>query len=117
MHSTFLRYISHKCCVVTSGPDRRTDLDLEREGDLDPERLEARDGLTEPERLSDLTWAGLPRSDLDGERESWCHTRMLKQLYSGRALTDTHARTQTNKHSKSHSHTLTVHCKCCGEKC
>ena len=82
---------------------RRTDLDLEREGDLDPERLEARDGLTEPERLSDLTWAGLPRSDLDGERESWCHTRMLKQLYSGRALTDTHAHKQTNTASLTHT--------------
>lgn len=47
-----------------------TYLDLERERDLDSERLEALDGLAEPERLSDLALAGLPRSDLDGERES-----------------------------------------------
>lgn len=31
-----------------------TDLDLERERDLDSERLEARDGLGEPDLLSDL---------------------------------------------------------------
>lgn len=54
-----------------------TYLDFDRERDLDSERLEARDGLGEPDLLSDLTRAGLPRSDLDGERDPYCHSSML----------------------------------------
>lgn len=54
-----------------------TYLDFDREWDLDSERLEARDGLGEPDLLSDLTRAGLPRSDLDGERDPYCHSSML----------------------------------------
>lgn len=46
----------------------QTHLDLER--DRDSECLAALDGLGEPDLLSDLTRTGLPRSDLDGERES-----------------------------------------------
>lgn len=52
-------------------------LDFDRERDLDSERLEARDGLGEPDLLSDLTRAGLPRSDLDGDRDPYCHSSML----------------------------------------
>lgn len=52
-------------------------LDFDRDRDLDSERLEARDGLGEPDLLSDLTRAGLPWSDLDGERDPYCHSSML----------------------------------------
>lgn len=54
-----------------------TYLDLDRERDLDPERLAARAGLGEPDLLCDLTRAGLPRSDLDGERDPYRHSSML----------------------------------------
>lgn len=54
-----------------------TYLDFDRERDLDPDRLEALDGLGEPDLLSDLTRAGLPWSDLDGERDPYCHSSML----------------------------------------
>lgn len=54
-----------------------TYLDFDRERDLDSERLEARDGLGEPDLLSDLARAGLPRSDLDGERDPYYHSSML----------------------------------------
>lgn len=37
-----------------------TYLDFDRERDLDSDRLEALDGLGEPDLLSDLTRAGLP---------------------------------------------------------
>lgn len=47
-----------------------TNLDLERDRDLESERLDAREGLGVPDLLSVLGWAGLPRSDLDGERDS-----------------------------------------------
>lgn len=54
-----------------------TYLDFDRERDLDSERLAARVGLGVPDLLSDLTRAGLPRSDLDGERDPYCHSSML----------------------------------------
>lgn len=54
-----------------------TYLDFDRERDLDSDRLEALDGLGEPDLLSDLTRDGLPRSDLDGERDPYCHSSML----------------------------------------
>lgn len=57
-----------------------TYLDLERERDLDLEHLEAPDGLGEPDRLSDLTRAGLPPSDLDEERDSCFHSNTLATL-------------------------------------
>lgn len=47
-----------------------SNLDLEWDRDLDSERLDAREGLGEPDLLSFLGWTGLPRSDLDGERDS-----------------------------------------------
>lgn len=54
-----------------------TYLDFDRERDLDSERLEARDGLGEPDLLSDLSRVGLPWSDLDGERDPYCHSSTL----------------------------------------
>lgn len=88
----------------------RAYLDLERERDLDSECLEARDGLADPERLSDFALAGLPRSDLDGERDSWGHTRTLKQLTvsTGR---------QRITQQGSFTYFLLCICKCCGERC
>lgn len=86
------------------------DLDLER--DLDSERFEAREGLPDPDRLSDLMLAGLPRSDLDGERDSWSHTRMLKQLTVNMAP-------DNKKQVFCFVNILLLQCicKCCGERC
>lgn len=67
-------------CVLgrgRGGQKGRAYLDFDRERDLDSECLETRDGLGEPDLLSDLTRAGLPRSDLDGERDPYCHSSML----------------------------------------
>ena len=55
-------------------------LDFERERDRDSERLEAREGLGERDRLCDLTRAGLRGSDLDGDRDSCCHRSILTTL-------------------------------------
>lgn len=57
-----------------------TYLDFDREWDLDSERLEARDGLGDTDLLSDFNRAGLPRSDLVGERDPYCHSSMLKNI-------------------------------------
>lgn len=117
MHSTFLRYISHKCCVVTSGPDR-------------PTHWPGLGAWRWPgPRAFGGTWrahrAGAAfRFDVGrappirfrwGARVLVSHKNVKATLQWPR--TDRHTRTHTNKHSKSHSHTLTVHCKCCGEKC
>lgn len=55
-------------------------LDLEQERDLDLELLGAAEGLGEPDRLSDLTRAGLPPSNLDEERDSCFHSNTLTTL-------------------------------------
>lgn len=47
--------------------------DFDRERDLDSECLDSRDGLVEPELLSDLAWVWLPCSDLDENRDPCCH--------------------------------------------
>lgn len=89
-----------------------TYLDLDLERDLDSERFEAREGLPDPERLSDLMLAGLPRSDLEGERDSWSHTRMLKQLTVNMAP-------DNKKQVFCFVNILLLQCicKCCGERC
>lgn len=57
--------------------EMETHLDLDQERDLDSEHLEALEWLGEPNLLSDLTWAGLWRSDFDGERDPYCHSSTL----------------------------------------
>lgn len=48
--------------------ERLLDFDLDLE--CDSECLEARDGLRDPDLLSDFTRAGLPAGDFDWERDS-----------------------------------------------
>lgn len=67
-------------CTLKALLHTNTYLDLEWERDLDLEHLEAPDGLGPPDRLSDLTRAGLPPSDLDEERESCFHSNTLTIL-------------------------------------
>lgn len=64
-------------CVCFGKGGGQAYLDFDRDRDLDSECLETRDGLGERDLLSDLTRAGLPRSDLDGERDPYCHSSML----------------------------------------